>query len=189
MQTNSFNSINQIVQNSTIPPEEMRVRFESFVTNRKRVTRLAFVQSLFLFQSMKETGETANKTSQAIGRNILSTMVYFYKTVFYVGRYGDTRKTQKLDEKFLHSVIQNTIESIPAIDSTIQRFLKHPWKVETLDKTITGILRAGTYELLFNTKVQKKIITSEYTNLTHAFFDGPEIGFVNAILDKISQNV
>lgn len=189
MHNNPFRLVGQAVANQGLPPEEMRSRFEAFVTNRKRVTRLAFVQAIFLFESMRESGETEGKTPQAIGRNILATMVYFYKTIFYVGRYGDTRKTQKLDEKFLHSVIQNTIESIPAIDSTIQRFLKHPWRVETLDKTIIGILRAGTYELLFNTKVQKKIITSEYTNLTHAFFDGPEIGFVNAILDKISQNV
>jgi transcription termination factor NusB len=84
---------------------------------------------------------------------------------------------------------QNTIESMPAIDTTIQRFLKTPWKIETLDNTVAAILRAGTYELLFNAKVESKIITSEYTNLTHAFFDGPEIGFVNAILDKISHNL
>lgn len=186
---NPFRSIRQHAEKQELPPEEMRARFETFITNRKRVTRLAFVQALFLFQFMKENGETTGKTPQAIGRNILGNIVGFYKNVFYVGRYGDTRKTQKLDEKFLHSVIQNTIESIPAIDTTIQKFLKNPWKVETLDRTVAAILRAGTYELLFNTKVEAKIIISEYTNLSHAFFDGPEIGFVNAILDKISQNV
>lgn len=186
---NPFRSVKQHVERHEIPPEEMRARFEAFITNRKRVTRLAFVQALFLFQFMKESGETTGKTAQALGRNILATMVGFYKNIFYVGRYGDTRKTQKLDEKFLHSVIQNTIESIPVIDATIQKFLKNPWKVETLDKTVAAILRAGTYELLFNTKVESKIVISEYTNLSHAFFDGPEIGFVNAILDKISQNV
>lgn len=189
MNPNPFRSIRNQVEKSGLPPEEMRSRFETFITNRKRVTRLAFVQSIFLYSTMLESGETEGKTPQAIGRNILATIVYFYKTVFYADRYGDTRKTQKLDEKFLHSVIQNTIETIPAIDATIQRFLKHPWKMNTLDGTIAAILRCGTYELMFNSKVEAKIIMSEYTNLTHAFFDGPEIGFINAILDKISQNI
>ena len=186
---NPFKSIRQQVEKNEIPPEEMRSRFETFITNRKRVTRLAFVQSIFLYNSMLISGETEGKTPQAIGRNILATIVYFYKTVFYADRYGDTRKTQKLDEKFLHSVIQNTIESMPAIDATVQGFLKYPWKMETLDGTIAAILRCGTYELMFNGKVEPKIVMSEYTNLTHAFFDGPEIGFINALLDKISHNI
>ncbi|MFT4967644.1 MAG: transcription antitermination factor NusB [Candidatus Deianiraeaceae bacterium] len=190
MQSNNpFKSIKENIQRQVLPPEEMRARFEAFITNRKRITRLAFVQALFLFQHMKNNNEIDGKTPQQIGRNILATMVDFYKNIFYAERYGTTRKTQKLDEKFLHSVIQNTIESIPAIDTAIQRFLKSPWKIETLDNNVVAILRAGTYELLFNAKVQSKIITSEYTNLTHAFFDGHEIGFVNAILDKISHNV
>ena len=189
MQQNPFRGLRQQVEKQELPAEEMRARFETFITNRKRVTRLAFVQSLFLYQQLKESGEIEGKTPQTIGRYILSIMVYFYKAIFYADRYGTTRKTQKLDEKFLHSVIQNTIESMPAIDTTIQRFLKTPWKIETLDNTVAAILRAGTYELLFNAKVESKIVTSEYTNLTHAFFDGPEIGFVNAILDKISHNL
>jgi len=149
---NPFKSIRQQVEKNEIPPEEMRSRFETFITNRKRVTRLAFVQSIFLYNSMLISGETEGKTPQAIGRNILATIVYFYKTVFYA-------------------------------DS------KHPWKMETLDGTIAAILRCGTYELMFNGKVEPKIVMSEYTNLTHAFFDGPEIGFINALLDKISHNI
>lgn len=142
-----------------------------------------------MYQFLKDNGETNGKSIQMIGRHILATMVYFYKNIFYADRYGTTRKTQKLDEKFLHSVLQNTIESLPQIDLHVQRFLKHPWRIETLDGTIAAILRCGTYELMFNTKVDMKIITSEYTNLTHAFFDGSEIGFVNAMLDKISHNI
>ena len=189
MQNNPFRSLNQEVNRQNLPPEEMRSRFETFITNRKRVTRLAFVQAIFLYQSMQENGDFEGKNLQSTSRNVLITMVNFYKTIFYVGRYGDTRKTQKLDEKFLHSVIQNTIESISEIDYKIQKFLKSPWQVSGLDKTVAAILRCGVYELIFNSKVGGKIIASEYTNIAHAFFDGPEIGFVNAILDKISHNV
>jgi N utilization substance protein B len=186
---NPFKSINQKAEQQSLPPEELRARFETFITNRKRVTRLAFVQGIAMYQSLHTLGDTNGKSIQMLARHILVTMVYFYKNIFYAERYGTTRKTQKLDEKFLHSVLQNTIESLPQIDLNIQKFLKHPWKIETLDSTIAALLRCGTYELMFNPKVDMKIVTSEYTNLTHAFFDGPEIGFVNAMLDKISHNI
>lgn len=189
MQNNPFRNLKQQVQKYEIPSQELRERFEAFVTNRKRVTRLAFTQAIYLYQFLKDADDIAGKTPQAIGRNLLATMVMMYKTIFYADRYGDTRKTQKLDEKFLHSVIQNTIQSLPSIDAKIQKFLKSPWKVDTLDAVVLAILRCATYELLLNTKVGKKIITSEYTNLAHAFFTGHEIGFVNAVLDSISNDI
>jgi hypothetical protein len=86
MNPNPFRSIKQQVEKSGLPPEEMRSRFETFITNRKRVTRLAFVQSIFLYNTMLASGETEGKTPQATGRNILATIVYFYKTVFYADR-------------------------------------------------------------------------------------------------------
>ena len=62
-------------------------------------------------------------------------------------------------------------------------------RVSYFDFFSSNAFTLALYSKYFTQLYTKKIVTSEYTNLTHAFFDGPEIGFVNAILDKISHNL
>jgi len=37
--------------------------------------------------------------------------------------------------------------------------------------------------------VPSRVVISEYVDVAHAFFDGPQPGFVNGVLDKLARQV
>ena len=63
------------------------------------------------------------------------------------------------------------------------------WTLERLDKPMKAILRAGTYELLARADVPVGAAISEYLDVTDAFYDRREKGFVNGLLDAIAKVV
>ena len=65
--------------------------------------------------------------------------------------------------------------------------MKDGWRLSRLDATVRAILRAGGYELLARLDVPAPVVINEYVDVTHAFFDGPEPGFVNATLDALCK--
>ena len=50
-----------------------------------------------------------------------------------------------------------------------------------------AILRAGVYELVARREVPAKVVIDEYLDITHAFFEGEEPGFVNGLLDRVAH--
>jgi transcription antitermination protein NusB len=58
-----------------------------------------------------------------------------------------------------------------------------------LDKPLTQILRAGTYELLARADIPTGSIIGEYLDVADAFYDRKEKGFVNAVLDAVAKAV
>lgn len=170
-----------------------KVKFEAFLTYRKRITRLSIVQSLYIYETFLLTDSAVssvmfvNPVPQNIN-GIVRSIVGFYKEVFFEdGTYGTNIKNRKLDEIFLTNIVGGVLQNIMEIDSHIKRFLKTNWTVYGLDAVVRCILRCGVYELLYEHNTERKIIVSEYVNLVRSFYNGPEVGFVNAILDNISK--
>jgi N utilization substance protein B len=50
-----------------------------------------------------------------------------------------------------------------------------------------AILRAGAYELIARADVPVGSVISEYVDVAHAFYNKPESGFVNGLLDAIAK--
>ena len=75
------------------------------------------------------------------------------------------------------------------IGAAIARRLASGWRLERLDATARGILRAGAYELAHRTDVPTEVVIDEYVELAKSFFEGPEPGFVNGALDAVAQDV
>ena len=63
------------------------------------------------------------------------------------------------------------------------------WRLERIDSVLRAILRAGTYELMARLDVPAPVVINEYVNLAHAFFDGKEPGFANAVLDTLVRRL
>ena len=61
-------------------------------------------------------------------------------------------------------------------------------KVET-DKILKIILFAAIFELMFKHGTPKKVIISEYLIASEHFLEKIQIGYLNAILDKISKEL
>ena len=52
-----------------------------------------------------------------------------------------------------------------------------------------AILRCGAYELMKRPDVPARVVIDQYVDVAHAFFEGPEPGFVNAALDTCARKV
>lgn len=75
------------------------------------------------------------------------------------------------------------------IDGMIDTSLSSDWPKERLEMVVRSILRIAVAELLGAADVPVKVTISEYVDITHAFYAGPEPGMVNAVLYKIAGTV
>ncbi len=91
------------------------------------------------------------------------------------------------DEVFFEDLLNGTVDHQVEIDQAISGALAEGWRLDRLDATVRAIMRAGAFELLFRTDVPPKVTISEYVRLAESFFDGAEVGFVNGVLDKLSN--
>ena len=58
---------------------------------------------------------------------------------------------------------------------------------DKVDLTLRAILMVGAAEFFVNENLDTPIIINEYTDITRAFYSGPQIKIVNAILDRLSK--
>lgn len=97
-----------------------------------------------------------------------------------------------LDEKFcdfalVQSILKGTVHNQKQIDVTIIKHLPEKWTISRLDKVICAILRAGLYELFYNTKENPaKIIIHEYTNMASAFGVNDNNHLIYGLLNKVA---
>ena len=90
-------------------------------------------------------------------------------------------------KKFIKDVVTGTLERSELIEETINNFLKTDINLEKTDKLLKIILFAAVFELLFKHNNPKKVIISEYLLASEYFLEKVQIGYLNAILDKISK--
>ena len=90
-------------------------------------------------------------------------------------------------KKFIKDVVTGTLERIDLIEETINKFLKDDIDLKKTDKLLKIILFAAVFELLFKHNNPKKVVISEYLLASEYFLEKVQIGYLNAILDKISK--
>ncbi|MGK6354954.1 transcription antitermination factor NusB [Sphingomonas sp. DT-207] len=93
------------------------------------------------------------------------------------------------DVLFFDDIVKGVDARQGEIDALIAAKLSADWTMERLDKPMRQILRAGTYELLARPDVPVGAVISEYLDVTDAFYDRREKGFVNGILDAVAKEV
>ena len=89
--------------------------------------------------------------------------------------------------KFIKDVVAGTLERLELIEETINRNLSEDIDLKKTDKLLKIILYAAVFELLFKHNNPKKVIISEYLLASEYFLEKVQIGYLNAILDKISK--
>ena len=90
-------------------------------------------------------------------------------------------------KKFIKDIITGTLERSELIEETITTHLTSDIDLKKTDKLLKIILFAGTFELMFKHNTPKKVIISEYLVASEHFLEKIQIGYLNAILDKISK--
>ena len=90
-------------------------------------------------------------------------------------------------KKFIKDVVSGTLERSELIEDTISEHIGKDIELKKTDKILKIILFAAVFELLFKHNNPKKVIISEYLLASEYFLEKVQIGYLNAILDKISK--
>ena len=92
-------------------------------------------------------------------------------------------------KKFIKDVVFGTLERTDLIEGPINKYLISDINLKKTDKLLKIILFAAVFELLFKHNNPKKVIISEYLLASEYFLEKVQIGYLNAILDKISKEL
>ena len=90
-------------------------------------------------------------------------------------------------KKFIKDVVIGTLERSELIEECINVNLSNDIDLVKTDKLLKIILFSAVFELMFKHNIPTKVIISEYLLVSEYFLEKIQIGYLNAILDKISK--
>ena len=92
-------------------------------------------------------------------------------------------------KKFIKDVVTGTLERSELIEEKINLHLGDDIDLKKTDKLLKIILFASIFELMFRPSTPKKVIINEYLLASEHFLEKIQIGYLNAILDKIAREL
>tara|TARA_B100000989_G_scaffold117606_1_gene86504 strand:+ start:192 stop:593 length:402 start_codon:yes stop_codon:yes gene_type:complete len=92
-------------------------------------------------------------------------------------------------KKFIKDIVIGTLERTLLIEQKIKIYLSNDINLGKTDKLLKIILFAAVFELMFKHNTPKKVIISEYLLASEHFLEKIQIGYLNAILDKIAKEL
>ena len=92
-------------------------------------------------------------------------------------------------KKFIKDVVTGTLARSNLIEDQIKSYLAKDIDLTKTDKILKIILFAAIFELMFKHSTPKKVIINEYLLASEHFLEKIQIGYLNAILDKISKEI
>ena len=92
-------------------------------------------------------------------------------------------------KKFIKDVVSGTLERSDLIEEKIGLYLSKDINLLKTDKLLKIILFAAVFELMFKHGTPKKVIINEYLLASEHFLEKIQIGYLNAILDKIAKEL
>jgi transcription antitermination protein NusB len=152
---------------------ERSSRLSSRERRARTVARLAAVQALYQM-------EIAGTGSEAVIRE-------FCDHRFDADLEGE--RMAAADEAFFAEVVRGVVAAQKDIDGAIAHRLAEGWRLERIDATLRAILRAGSFELMRRPDIPTEVAIDEYVEVAKSFFEGPEPGVANGVLDGIARDV
>jgi N utilization substance protein B len=141
--------------------------------HKRSIARIAAVQSLYQMALIQSSDvQTVEDFQKHFEKDLLKEVA-----------------SKKYDREFFAKLLQGTARSLKDIDPIIEKALPDNWAFKRIDHVILAILRAATFELWQFAETDSPVIINEYVNVTHAFFDDKEPGFVNGILHNIAGHL
>ena len=92
-------------------------------------------------------------------------------------------------KKYIKDVVSGTLERTELIEGIINDHLSNDIDLSKTNKLLKIILFAAIFELMFKHNTPTKVIISEYLQASEYFLEKIQIGYLNAILDKISKKL
>lgn len=89
---------------------------------------------------------------------------------------------------FTAELVRGTVDNLAVIDAKISQYATN-WQLKRMAVVDRNILRLASYELVYRSDIPPKVSINEAVELAKKY-SGSEAGkFVNAILDKIKQEL
>lgn len=93
------------------------------------------------------------------------------------------------DSSLLNQVVRGVAAQLTDLDGHVGGALSTDWTVDRLEAVLRAIIRAGAWELSARPQTPARVCISEWVDVAHAFYAGPEPGLVNAVLDRLAQTL
>ncbi|KAF0118738.1 MAG: N utilization substance protein B [Rhodospirillaceae bacterium] len=151
--------------------------------HRRSAARLAAVQALYQI-------EMTGAAPEAIIRDILERRIAGQALM----EDGETEREISVPlvepDSAIFSVLVRTVATRRHdIDGMIDAALSPGWTPERLETIVRCILRVGIGEVLERPDVPVRVVITEYVDVAHAFYAGPEPGLINAVLDRLGRRL
>jgi len=153
---------------------------------RRSAARLAAVQTLY-------ATESGGGGLSAVLRDVLEGRLAGEALVDIVDPEGilDPREVSEslapVDTDLLVRLARGAEANCARLDEIIDACLSGDWTPGRLEQVLRAILRVAVYELTEMPDIPPRVSINEYVDLARAFYDGPEVKLVNAVLDKIAR--
>lgn len=102
---------------------------------------------------------------------------------------GEDQPAAEPDGALVAFLVRGAAADREHLDQLIGDELADDWTMERLEALLRAILRAATCELGTRPKTPARVAISEYVDIAHAFYSGPEPGLVNAVLDRLARRL
>lgn len=143
---------------------------------RRAVARLMAVQALYQMQVAEQTDD------EVLAQQLAGPL--------RLDEADADAKTAEPDTEHLVAVVREASRKSADLDSMVSGSLSSGWELERVEPLLRAILKAGVAELWMGKKdVPPKTVISEYTDIARSFYDGPEVGLVNAVLDRLAKTL
>ncbi|MBC7908105.1 MAG: transcription antitermination factor NusB [Rhodospirillaceae bacterium] len=136
---------------------------------RRSAARLAAVQALY---SMEITGVTAEQAMDEFRQRLAD---------------EPQAKLAEPDAELVTILVRGATVEGALLDEMIGNALARDWTVDRLESVLRAILRAGAFEIKARPQTPARVVISEFVDVAHAFYSGPEPKLVNAVMDKIAR--
>ena len=145
---------------------------------RRRASRLAAVQALYQL--------TLNHDA-ADGGEVEDAIIEFL--THRPGAELPEDAYAEVDNDLFSDLVRGTHRHHGQLVDILDAVLPRRWKFARLDRILAEILGCAAYELSHRPDVPVAVIINEYVEITKAFYEGDEIGFINGVLQEVAQNL
>lgn len=102
-------------------------------------------------------------------------------------QFFDDNNFSLIDADYFSELVSGVASSISQLDPLLEKYM--PRLVESVDPVERSILRLATYEFLNRSDVPYKVVLNEAISITKEFCAENSHAFVNAVLDKVANEV
>lgn len=93
------------------------------------------------------------------------------------------------DKQLFSDILRGVNKRHEELETMLSGALSQEWSIERLEDIVRIILISGIYELYIRTDIPPRVVITQYVDVAHAFFEGPEPGFVNGVLDRMAKTL